>query len=120
MQEATSSENEILCNGADFPCFGRSGGPGAAGRQNDGTGWVKVNLSSGGIVLLPALPVDPVNNANYHYTYCASDTGWEINATLESEQLGIKTSSDGGNDADSFEVGSDYFLISPGGGSCEY
>ncbi|KKQ89895.1 MAG: hypothetical protein UT12_C0006G0003 [Candidatus Curtissbacteria bacterium GW2011_GWC2_38_9] len=120
MQDAVTSEKDVLCNGADFPCSGKSGGNGAGTRVSDGTGWVKVNLSAQKAVSLPTLPVDPVNDLVYHYTYCADTIGWEINTTLESDQLSYKMAADGGNEADKYEVGSNYLLLASGSGVCEF
>ncbi len=131
VQEATNSGAAILCNGAAYPCggsgtgAGRSGGAGAGTRVVDGTGWVKVNLGSSQSVSVPTLPVDPTNNETYHYTYCADNDAWEINAVLESEQQRTKMANDGGNEnatdtTGRYEVGSNLGLIALSGGSCTY
>ncbi len=117
IQDGLSNGNDILCSGSDFPCSGKSN---SQTRVNNGTGWVKVNLGSQKAVSLATLPVDPVNNSEHHYTYCADNNSWEINATLESDQQRSRMAADGGNDVDRFEVGSNFFLISSSGGSCEY
>lgn len=132
VQEATNFGNAILCNGASAPCGGAAGGGqsyvGTDARKANGTGWVKVNLGSQKSVSVPTLPADPINDATYHYTYCANNGAWEINTVLESEQQKSKMANDGGPDAldnatDStgrYEVGSDLTLIAPSGGSCTY
>ena len=66
------------------------------------------------------LPIDPLNNNEFHYTYCADNDSWEMNTTLESDNLKAKMFSDGGNELDRYEVGSNYFLLAAVGGSCEY
>lgn len=128
VQEATDSGAAILCNGGSYPCGGaadngRSGGTSGFGTRNsNGTGWVKVNMSGNKSVSVPTLPVDPTNNDDFHYTYCADDDAWEIDAKLESEQQRPKMGADGGDDNDTplgsdgkFEVGSNLALIGPTG-----
>lgn len=109
LQESTQSAN-ILCSGAEAPCSGQSN---TGTRASDGTGWVKVNLSAQKSVSVPTLPVDPINDATYHYNYGtnAGGTAWEINATLESQQQSGKMATDGGNNDNVYEVGSDLTLI---------
>lgn len=117
LQEATSSAVLILCkeNGT-YPCNGSSN---AGSRSTNGTGWVKADLSQKAVTV-PTLPIDPLNNNEFHYTYCADNDSWEINATLESDTLKPQMYSDGGNEGDRYEVGSNYFLLAAVGGSCEY
>jgi prepilin-type N-terminal cleavage/methylation domain-containing protein len=122
VQEATASGSQILCNGAAYPCNGSSN---TGSRTSDGGGWVKVNLSAQQSVSVPTLPIDPTNNAQLHYTYCASNTGgndaWEIDAALESSQQSGKMSTDGGNEDDRYEVGSNLTLIgTQAGAACTY
>lgn len=52
--------------------------------------------------------------------YCADGDLYELNAALESQQLGSKVFMDGGNEFDKYEVGSSLTLIASTGGSCEY
>lgn len=83
----------------------------------DGTGWVAINfseLSSVGLNSpLSALPVDPVNNATYHYAYKGfnTDKTYELNTILESSKYATGASNkmavDGGNSSTIYEVGSD-------------
>lgn len=121
LQEASLASNSIvsiLCKDTgSYPCAGSSH---LNSRQTDGTGWVKANLSIQSSVTLPTLPIDPLNNADYHYTYCGDNDSWEINTILESDQQGYRMATDGGNEADKYEVGSNYTLISSAGGSCTY
>ncbi len=81
----------------------------------DGTGWVAINfndLASFGLNSpLSALPIDPINNATYHYAY-AGNTGnkyYELNTILESSKFtsasNNKMSTDGGNSSTVYEVG---------------
>lgn len=70
----------ILCKeSGEYPCSGSSH---TATRVTDGTGWIKADLASNNAVKFPTLPIDPVNNSEYHYTYCADSDKWEINAVL--------------------------------------
>lgn len=118
VQEATNSGSAILCKVAgSYPCNGSSNG---GGRVSDGTGWVKTDLSTQKSVSVPTLPVDPINDATYHYTYCANNDAWEINTVLESEQQKGKMTTDGGNEDTRYEVGSNLALIAASGGSCTY
>ncbi len=117
VQEATDSAQEVLCKGVGAAtCVGKSTDTGS--REPDGTGWVKVDLTSQSAVSVPTLPVDPSNGSTYHYLYCADTTNgaaeWEINAVLESDQhLTQKKTmeNDGGDDPASYEVGSDLGLV---------
>ena len=119
VQESTgSSALAILCVGsASYPCTGS--GP-AGSRAADGTGWVKVNLSTSKSVSVPTLPQDQTNTTALHYTYCANADAWEIDAVLESDQHKGKMGTDGGNETDKYEVGSNLALIAATGGSCTY
>lgn len=121
MQEAGMSSNSIvsiLCKESGiYPCSGSSNN---GTRLTDGTGWLKADLSIQSSVTLPTLPIDPVNNAEFHYTYCADQDKFEINTVLESDSLRSKSYSDGGNTGDHYEVGSSLTLIANSGGSCTY
>lgn len=70
-------------------------------------GWIEEDLTE----YLPALPTDPVNDAEYFFTYYHDSSGYELNATLEFMEE--KMSSDGGNDNTVYEVGNNLFLLSP-------
>jgi len=122
VQESTGSGAAILCNGAAYPCTGRS--TDANSRASNGSGWVKVNLGSQQSVSVPTLPVDPVNSTQFHYTYCADQVGgqdaWEIATVLESQQQQSKLAGDGGDQNGHYEVGSNLTLIRDSGGSCAY
>lgn len=118
IQEQTQTGGQILCNGAAYPCNGSSN---SGSRSSDGSGWVKVNLSAAKSVSVSTLPVDPVNDATNHYTYCANNDAWQMATKLESVQQSGKASTDGGSDPAAYEVGSDLTLIKPDGtGSCTY
>lgn len=124
-QEATNSGTDILCLGGltGGACTGSSQ---SGTRVSDGTGWVKVNLSSQQSVSVPTLPVDPVNDTDYHYTYCSDGVSWEIDTVLESQQQINKMAQDGGDENDvpggtaKYETGSKLDLIAASGGLCTY
>lgn len=108
VQEATSTPNQVLCVGGGNVCQGRSN---VDSRNSNGTGWVRVDLSSQQAVSVPTLPIDPNDGLQFHYTYCA-DTGltgitadWVIFTTLESTQQSGKMTTDGGPDDTKFEAG---------------
>ncbi len=78
----------ILCKeSGEYPCASSSH---IELRLTDGSGWVKANLASQNSVTVSTLPIDPLNNADYHYTYCANDGKYELDAALESQQLGSR------------------------------
>lgn len=124
VQEATGSGAvDVLCKSTGtYPCTGSSH---TGTRVTNGTGWSKVDLSTSNSVSVPTLPVDPINSAANHYTYCAAGDAWEIDTVLESEQQKGKMANDGGNEnatdaTGRYEVGSNLLLIAPSGGSCVY
>jgi prepilin-type N-terminal cleavage/methylation domain-containing protein len=83
-------------------------------RKNNAQGWLPVNFSqiSYGSPL-SVLPVDPVDNALYYYSYAATTTGgyyFEIDAFMESKKYGAGGSNDvvttdGGDNTSTYEVG---------------
>lgn len=111
VQEATQSAGDILCVGGGATCADKSN---VGSRNANGTGWIKVNLSSQKAVSVSTLPVDPSNGTTYHYVYCADTAAnaakWQIFAKLESDQQKPKMLSDGGGDDDIYEIGSDLTL----------
>lgn len=95
----------LLCSGEKAPCIGDTTDSNVNLKQTDGTGWVKISLPS-----LSMLPVDPVNNTSYSYTYCSDGKEWEIQARVESKQVLEKAAKDGGDEDDQYEVGSNLTL----------
>jgi len=81
-----------------------------AGQMVDGapTNWITVNLNSltSGSPI-SNLPLDPLNSGIYGYTYkCNNATKtFEVSATLESAEYAGKMTTDGGNEATRYEVG---------------
>ncbi len=94
------------------------------GRTNiNGTGWIPVNLqsiSSGSPI--GSLAVDPLNDGNsgFVYTYACDPAtdGFKFSARIESQKYGAGgrsdvVSTDGGNDPNRFEVGSNLKIFGP-------
>lgn len=81
----------------------------------DGTnGWVKFTIPTGKTGLskfVPALPVDPLNTATNVYTYGSDGSAYELNAVLESTDNAAKMSTDGGNAAAVYEVGTSLTVL---------
>jgi prepilin-type N-terminal cleavage/methylation domain-containing protein len=79
----------------------------------NGFGWIPVNLSaiSSGSPL-PRYPIDPTQSNPYFYAYRPSSTigYYEINAQLESSKYANQASTDGGNNNNVYEVGTDLSL----------
>ncbi|MFC1722364.1 type II secretion system protein [Patescibacteria group bacterium] len=77
-------------------------------------GWVKFAIPTGKTGLtkyLPTLPIDPVNTGANVYTYGSTVNGYEINTVLESVDNASKLTTDGGNSAAAFEVGTDLTIL---------
>ena len=71
-------------------------------------GYVKFTIPTGKTGLskfLATLPVDPTNTATNVYTFGSTTTGYEFNAVMESLDNATKMSTDGGDAAGVFEVG---------------
>lgn len=119
VQEATgSSAASVLCTvSGSFPCNGSSN---TGTRVSNGSGWVKADLSTQKGVSLSTLPADQVNSLELHYTYCSDNDAWEIDTVLESDKEKGRMLTDGGNEDNRYEVGSDLKLIAASGGSCTY
>lgn len=108
LQESTASAVKTLCaQTGKYPCSGRST---EDSRSADGNGWVKVNISKD-VSRMPFLPIDPQNDTQFHYTYCADKDSWEANARLESNDYGSHAGSDGGDNGLLYEVGTNKELI---------
>jgi len=92
----------------------------------DGNGWLPIDLtviSTGAPI--SNFPLDPVNSAangtstaaavtdealTYRYS-CSTDFTYEIDARLESSDLGSKMTADGGNNDDLYEVGTKLTIL---------
>ncbi len=66
-----------------------------------GSGWVNVNLGdvTGNVSPISSLPLDPVNNNFYNYSYAGNDSNltFELNTRLESAKYRDLMNSDGGD-----------------------
>lgn len=111
VQDATSSGTATLCVGGFNNGTLCQGDSQSGSRNADGTGWVKVNLSSQKSVSVPTLPIDPINNATYHYTYGSDGNTYEIDTVLESDQQKGKMATDGGDNDGAYEVGSNLKIL---------
>lgn len=101
--------NLSLCGTTNPPCYGTSNSTDS--QDLDGTGWVKIDLDNKTIMKLSSLPVDPLNNENYHFIYYSDGSSWEVNAVLESDQLKDKMVKDGGDNDSQYEVGSNLLVL---------
>ncbi len=108
VSEASGSASYPLCDGAAGACSGDS--TQANARLNNGTGWVKVNMSNTSLKM-PALKLDPSNTGSLKYQYATDGTDWELNAQLESNKYQGNMSNDGGNSATQYEVGTKLDLL---------
>ncbi|MDO8619051.1 MAG: prepilin-type N-terminal cleavage/methylation domain-containing protein [Candidatus Daviesbacteria bacterium] len=115
--EATQSASQVLCHNTSVPCKGSSNND---GRSANGSGWLKVSIETQKSVSMPTLPIDPLNDGNYHYAYCANGNDWELATKLESSSQANKMRGDGGNDNNLYEVGTNLNLISPTSGVCTF
>lgn len=109
--ESTITDN-LFCNGVSSQNLNCYGSTLTDSTKTDGNGWIKANLSKINNISLQSLPVDPLNNQDYHYAYCSNGKDWEIEARFESSQYSKKMASDGGPDSDKYEMGNSVFLFS--------
>ncbi|OGE30618.1 hypothetical protein A2631_03615 [Candidatus Daviesbacteria bacterium RIFCSPHIGHO2_01_FULL_44_29] len=83
-------------------------------RANNGTGWVKIDLTTQTTVNLPTLPIDPTNDivSGLVYQYIANATGYELTAKFESAQYASKMTGDGGSGSNAglYQIGSNIGL----------
>ncbi len=82
----------------------------------DGTGWIPINFNSysAGSVI-SKLPVDPVNttSTNLYYTYETDGIGgFKLTAFFESQKYASQMASDGGDDPELYEKGTNLALAS--------
>lgn len=81
----------------------------------DGSGWVKFAIPAGKTGLakyIPALPADPTNTGTNVYSFGSTAAGfYELNAVLESPDNTAKMSTDGGNAAGVYEVGTSLTIL---------
>ncbi len=82
-------------------------------RAVNGTGWMNVNVAQ----YLSTLPIDPRNGATFadaaggtvigKYLYFSDGSGYELNTYLESSSNAGKYTTDGGDNAAMYEIGTD-------------
>lgn len=111
LDDAPYQPADMFCYDVAAPCVASSFPQNANTFKNDGTGWVKMNFSNGGIIFIQKLPVDPVNDGNFNYTYFSDGQFYEINAVLESTKYRSRMSIDGGNNPDAYEMGTNLDLM---------
>lgn len=79
-----------------------------------GTGWVPFTIvatKTGLAKFVAALPTDPLNTNTNIYTYASDGTNFEVDAVLEHPDNATKLTTDGGNSATAYEVGTSLTLI---------
>ncbi len=77
-------------------------------------GWVKFTIPTGQTGLgayVPALPLDPLNTGTNVYTFGSTVSAYEVNAVLESTDNTALMTTDGGNAAGAYEVGTDLTVL---------
>jgi len=85
----------------------------SANPQNiDGTGWIPIDFTKSSITNISSLPLDPINNPPYYFTYVADNNkkSFEITAYLESDKNKGENSvsaNDNGTNINLYEAGND-------------
>lgn len=82
-----------------------------------GTGWIPINFPFLETLKIPALPVDPINNADTlnYYAFVMNNTGgpipYALTGVLDSKKyIAEKAQTDGGTDPIRYELGSNFYL----------
>lgn len=86
----------------------------AGAQAINGTGWVQFTVPAGKTGLakyIAALPADPTNTGTSVYTFGSTTTNYELNAVLESTDNTAKMTTDGGNAAGAYEVGTSLSVL---------
>lgn len=81
---------------------------GTSTQSNAGTGWIPLDfsaVSSGAPV--SSLPLDPSNGASNWYRFVFNGTDYKIDCAFESTEYTPRHGTDGGNNANRYEVGND-------------
>lgn len=97
---------DTLCFNLTPPCEESTYPKGPSTRNTDGTGWVKVNFDQENVANFNLLPLDPINDNNFNFTYRSDGDYWQIEANLESSEYTYLLKQDGGNNPNRYEVGS--------------
>ena len=88
-------------------------------RKINGQGWLPFNFSN--LLLgISSLPIDPLNNADYFYSYITKGNKYKLTAKMESENFSLAMLDDGGIEPLLYEVGSDLKIPSPQSGLVLY
>ena len=74
--------------------------------ENISGGWIK---AAGLESYMPRLPIDPINNSTYYYSYKHTVNAYELNVRLEFYI--DKSQGDSGNDDTLYETGNDLTII---------
>ncbi len=106
------ADNEVTlgATGTCATCDSLSGSQTVEGAN----GWVKFTIPTGKTGLskyIAALPVDPTNTGALVYTFASTATAYELNAVLENVDNVAKMTTDGGDDAAVFEVGTNLTIL---------
>lgn len=124
VKDASDSAEAILCKGSAYPCSGSSYPADENTQKNDGTGWIKVDLTEASPAI-QSLYIDPTNDSVFHFSYCADNDNWELNTTLESEREKARMVEDQGDQnavdtSGKYEIGTNLTLINSSGAPCSY
>jgi type II secretory pathway pseudopilin PulG len=92
-------EDDVFYSSTSLP----AGQPGPL--EHATNGWIGDDLST----YVSKLPVDPLNNASYFYSYMFGATGYELNVQLE--YLTEYMEEDGGNVSDVYEIGNNLAIL---------
>lgn len=108
--EKKNINGTLLCNGVNGHCEGKSSKHEISSYNIDGSGWIKVNFKQLGFRNISL----PGNNYKT-YKYCSDGKNWEISITYEDYnnqdyEITYLAKSDGGNNPDAFELGSNKLL----------
>ena len=79
-----------------------------------GDGYVKYVIppnKTGLSKFIPTLPIDPLNDATYYYTFGSTLTDFEVNVILEHTDNRTKMEDDGGNNVGAYEMGTSLTII---------
>lgn len=80
----------------------------------DGTGWIPINFTKiNGGSPLSSLPIDPDNSVSsgHYYRYSPGSVTWELDTVLDSAKYSPLMKTDGGNNLNRYEVGTDLTIM---------
>lgn len=112
--DALNKAIQLAIAEGEYTLTATTGNSGTGTRVLDGTGWVgyaipatKVGLSK----YISTLPADPTNTGANVYSYGATVDNYELNAVLEHPDNAVKMTTDGGNSATAYEIGTSLSVI---------